>query len=326
MQSVALGINNCHPVSDVLAALTEAEGLGAEAAFVSEDINCRDAFQLAALAARQTDRIRLATGVVNPYTRNPTSLAMSIATLDEISRGRAILGLGTSSPGLIQDQMGIRPGSGIVVLREATTIVRALLAGGPVTYEGRYFSYHDAQLEAKPVQPRIPIYFAAMGPKTLELAGELADGVLLNVGASPEYVRWAVEKITQGAGRAGRDPHEITVAAWLAIYLGTGEAPLRRARRLMARMLSVPRQGELLLDHSGMTDDGLLVRLRQSYQAYPERGDVEAAATQIPEGLAERATLVGTVHEVTDRIQQYREAGVNLPVMGVGPLRSLYQG
>ena len=105
-----LGISNCRRARGVVSAVQEAEQYGAEIAFIAEDVNCRDAFELGALSATATDHIRIATGVVNPYTRNPTSLAMAVATLDEISEGRAVLGLGTSSPSLIEEQMGIPVG------------------------------------------------------------------------------------------------------------------------------------------------------------------------------------------------------------------------
>src|SRR5206468_12306225 len=134
-----------------------------------------------------------------PYTRNPTSLAMAVATLDEISEGRALLGLGTSSPALIQEQMGLVVGKPVAVMREATEVVRALLAGEAVTYSGQRFMYRDATLEVRPVQAHIPIFYAAMGPLMLRLAGRSADGVLLNVGASVEYIAGAVEQIRASA-------------------------------------------------------------------------------------------------------------------------------
>src|SRR5438105_13149539 len=104
-ERIALGITNCRSAREVVEGIAQAEGLGAETAFVAEDIYCRDAFQLLALASQQSERIRLSTGVVNPYTRNPASLAMAIATLDEISGGRAQLAMGSSTPTLIAGPM-----------------------------------------------------------------------------------------------------------------------------------------------------------------------------------------------------------------------------
>jgi 5,10-methylenetetrahydromethanopterin reductase len=320
---IGLGITNCRSASSVLAGVKEAESLGAEIAFIAEDVNCRDAFQLCTLCAGETERIRLSTGVVNPYTRNPTALAMALATLDEVSGGRAQLGMGTSSPSLIAGQMGIDVGKPGVTMREATEIIRGLLAGETVSLNGEHFVYHDAALEVRPVQSRVPIFFAAMGPKMLRLAGELADGVLLNVGASTEYVRWAVEQVYAGAAAAGRAATDITVAAWLTVYLTDDyEAGVSQARQWLAAMLSVPRQGELLLQRSGL-DASILEDVRTHVNAYPHGGDREMAGRHVPAEVAERLTLIGTEDRVRERLTEYRAAGVQLPVVGIGVLRRL---
>jgi 5,10-methylenetetrahydromethanopterin reductase len=323
---IALGISNCRPAKDVVAGVVEAEALGAEVAFVSEDVNCRDAFQLCALSAGETRRIRLSTGVVNPYTRNPTSLAMAVATLDELSSGRAQLGLGTSSPSLIHDQMGIDSGNPAVVMSETTEIVRGLLGGETVTFHGERYDYNGAMLEVRPVKARVPIVFAAMGPRMLRLAGAVADGVLLNVGASTDYVRWAVDQVYAGADDAGRDHSDLTIAAWLSVYLTEiYDEGLSKARAWLATMLSIPRQGELLLEKSGL-DTSILTEIRAHVNAYPHGGDRQAAAQFVPVDVAEQLTLIGDEARVRERLAHYRAAGVQLPVVGINALRRLTAG
>jgi 5,10-methylenetetrahydromethanopterin reductase len=249
---------------------------------------------------------------------------MAVATLNEVSDGRAGLGLGTSSPALIEGQMGLRSDGSVGIMREATEIIRGLLAGETVTYPGEHFSYREAKLEVSPVQGRIPIYYAAMGPQMLRLAGRIADGVLLNVGASTEYVRWAVEQIQIGAAETGRDWAEITVATWLTAYVVEDRAEgLRKAREWLAGMLSIPRQGELLLEKAGF-DASILPDIRRHHTAYPHSGDKIAAASFIPDEVAESLALIGTTDQVRTRVEQYRAAGVQVPVLGIGPLRSLY--
>lgn len=318
-----LGISNCRPASEVVAGVSEAERLGATVAFVAEDVNCRDAFQLLAACAAATTRINLSTGVVNPFTRNPTSLAMAVATLDEMSGGRAQLGLGTSSPALVEQEMGIPHRRSVRVMREAIEIVRALLRGDTVTYAGEIFHYLNARLEARPIRQPVPVVVAAMGPAMLRLAGAVTDGVLLNVGASPAYVRWAVAEIAAGARRAGRDPSELTVAAWLTAYVTDDrEAGVQRAREWLATMLSIPLQGELLLEKSGF-DTSILAGIRQHVSAYPHTGDPGRAATFVPVEVAEALTLIGNTTEIAARVEAYRAAGVDVPVLGIGPLRAL---
>jgi len=318
-----LGVSNCHSALDVVARVRRAEKLGAEIAFIAEDVNCRDAFELCALSAMQTTRIRLGTGVVNPFTRNPTALAMAIATLDEISQGRAVLGLGTSSPSLIEDQMGIPTHKPVRAMRETTEIIRALLRGESLTYPGERFVYAAARLQVHPVQARLPIYFGAMGPQMLRLAGRIADGVLLNVGASTDYILWSVGEVHAGAVAAGRTPNEVTIAAWLSVYLTKDyEAGVQRAKEWLATMLSVPRQGELLLEHSNL-DTSILGNIRSLVGGYPHTGDRLAAAAVVPRQVAERLTLIGTLEQVRERIEEYRAAGVDVPVLGPSALRAL---
>jgi 5,10-methylenetetrahydromethanopterin reductase len=324
-ERIGLGISNCRKAQDVINGVKRAEELGAEIAFVAEDVNCRDAFELCALASAATERIKISPGVVNPYTRNPTSLAMAVATLDEASGGRAMLGLGTSSPSLIEEQMGIPVGNGVGVMREATEIIRRLLIGDSVTYEGKHFRYRNAALAFPPVQRRIPIFFAAMGPLMLRLAGRLADGVLLNVGASTDYVRWAVGEIRAGAASVGRSPDEITVAAWLTVYVTDDYASgLQSAREWLATMLSIPRQGELLLGKAGF-DLSILERIRSHVGGYPHTGDREVASEYVPEEVAEKLTLIGNIGRVSERLGEYRDSGVGLPVLGLSALRALVE-
>jgi 5,10-methylenetetrahydromethanopterin reductase len=211
-------------------------------------------------------------------------------------------------------------------MREAVEIVRALLNGGTVTYAGRHFTYSEARLALRSVQAHIPIYFAAMGPLTLRLAGRLADGVLLNVGASTEYVRWAVQQVRAGVAAAGRRPEDVTIAAWHSVYVGDGDASgLRRAREWLATVLSIPRQGELLLEGANL-DTSILEDIRARVGAYPHRGDPAAAAEFVPPAVAERLTIIGTVPTVRQRLQEYRSAGVDLPILGPRALRAVFGG
>jgi 5,10-methylenetetrahydromethanopterin reductase len=162
-----------------------------------------------------------------------------------------------------------------------------------------------------------------MGPQMLRLAGAIADGVLLNVGASIEYVRWAVGQVYAGAEAAGRSRADLTIAAWLTVYLTDDfDEGLQKARAWLATMLSIPRQGELLLEKSGL-DASLLTDIRAHVNAYPHSGNQQIAAEFVPRDVAERLTLIGHESRVRERLAQYRAAGVQLPVMGINVLRQL---
>jgi 5,10-methylenetetrahydromethanopterin reductase len=323
-----LGVSNCRPGTAVVNAVAEAERLGAEAAFVAEDIGCRDTFALLSVAASRTDTIRLFTGVVNPYTRAPISLAMGAATVHELSGGRAGIGLGTSSPALITGQLGLPHERPVRAMREATEVLRLLWSNTPVSYQGDLIHLEGAHLDIRVPSGKIPVYFAAMGQQMLRLAGRLADGVLLNVGASVDYVRWAVDQIRSAAEAVDRDPQDITVAAWHTAYLDDDEeVAVKKARRWLAGTLSIPGQGELLLEHSGCSSE-ILGPIRELVSAYPHGGDPDRAAEYVSEEVARRLTLIGSAGEVVKRVAEYRAAGVDLPVLAISTLRAVaaYEG
>jgi len=319
---LAVGVSNCRPLANVLETIVGAERLGAGCVFVAEDIGCRDSFALCTAAAQTTSTIKLAVGVANPYTRSPMSLAMAAATLDEASDGRAVLGLGSSSPEMLH-QLGLAQQKPLRVMREAVEVVRALLTGESVTHDGEILRYRDSVLNARPVQSQVPIYFAAMGPQMLRLAGRIADGVILNVGASPAYVRWAVSQVTTGVVAAERSQSDVTIAAWMSVYrTDLDDQSEERARQWLARVLSIPRQGELLLQQSpyrrGMLDD-----IRNHVTGYPHSGDAGAAARYVPDELLQDMVVLGDAPYVRGRIEEYRRAGVDLPIVPLSTMRDL---
>ena len=150
--------------------------------------------------------LSLGVGVVNPFTRNPALTAMSAATLDRISGGRFLLGLGRSDSWVVQYRMGIPYRDPRASLKETVETVRALLSGSPVTSEGGQFNLANVGLATLPVQDRLPIYLAAIGPRALRLAGAVADGVLLNAYTPTTYISYAVDEVRRAARETGRDP------------------------------------------------------------------------------------------------------------------------
>ena len=162
-----------------------AESAGFESLWVTERYFHEETFSLLGFLAATTRRIKLGLGVANPYTRNPALLAMATATLDRICGGRFLLGLGRSEKAVVQGRMGITYGEPLSAMEEAVTVIRQLLSGESVTFSGGRFSMEGVRLAIRPVQEGLPIYLAAMGPKSLRMAGAIADGVLLNAYPPP---------------------------------------------------------------------------------------------------------------------------------------------
>jgi 5,10-methylenetetrahydromethanopterin reductase len=162
--------------------------------WVSEDYFERGAFVVATAVAAAVPSARVGIGVVNPWTRHPMLTAMEFGALDELSEGRAVLGLGASNRVWMQDRCGIPFTAPIAALREATGIIRDALAGAPVDAEGQHFRTH-ARLSFTGPRTSVPIYYGVKGRRALELAAELADGVLLSLLSAPAYVAWAKPRL-----------------------------------------------------------------------------------------------------------------------------------
>lgn len=162
-------------IDELLRYIRRADELGYETVFVPEAWS-RDAFTTLGWIAANTKNIRIGTGIVNVFSRSPGLIAQSIATLDQISGGRAVLGLGTSGAKVIENWHGMKFERGLQRTRETVEIVRLALTGQRVDYDGEIFHIRGFRLGFQPIRNRIPIYIAAMGPKNNKLAGEIADG------------------------------------------------------------------------------------------------------------------------------------------------------
>ena len=164
---------------------------------------------LAALAAH-TQRIRLGPGVTDPYSRHPAVTAATIATLDELSGGRALLGLGVGSTGF--RELGIAKRLPVAALRETVDVVRRLLRGEEVSLQGKVVNLAGGRLQFTPPRAAIPIYFATQGAQISKLAGEVADGVLIANIVVPSAITFYLEQLHEGATKAGRRLDALDVA------------------------------------------------------------------------------------------------------------------
>ena len=186
-----------------------AEELGFSTFWVPEDPFWRGAFALASAIACGTSKIKIGLGIVNPYTRHPALTAMEFAALDEVSDGRAILGIGAGLKDWIEGRLKIPYTRPTAAMRETVEIIRRIFRGEDVTYAGRVFSPERIKLSFKPVRAEIPIYLGILGPKNCELTGEIADGLLLSVMSSPAYVKFAMDHVRRGLAKSGRDAQRL---------------------------------------------------------------------------------------------------------------------
>ena len=287
-----------------------AERAGFDSLWVTERYFHEETFSLLGFLAAKTQRIKLGLGVANPYTRNPALLAMAAATLDRICGGRFLLGLGRSDRPLIEGRLGIPYGEPRSTLRESVVLIRDLLGGQVVNSSDGRFQMVDVGLAIRPVQERVPIYLAAIGPRALRLAGAVADGVLLNAYVSAAYVRYAVSVVRQAARDSGRDPSSVSIACMLVVRLSDDpERIWPGLKERMARLLAEPHVGEVLLERGGF-DPSLLGPLRRA--AVRGQGD---ATSLISDEIVESTYVVGPAARCRERVEEYREAGVDHPLL-----------
>ncbi len=279
-----------------------AEEGGFESLWVTERYFHEETFSMLGFLAAATRDIKLGLGVANPYTRHPALLAMACATLDRISGGRFLLGLGRSDRSVIQGRMGIPYTNPLSTLETTVSTLRGLLAGERVG---------NSRLTISPEQEKPPIYLAAIGPKALRLAGAVADGVLLNAYTPTAYVKYAVQEVRQAAEVAGRDPRSVDIACMLTTRLtDDAESIWPGLKQRIVRLLAEPQVGEILLEKGGF-DPSILTPIRAS----EEGDDGEHPITLISDDMVESFYLVGSEERCKERIAEYREAGVDLPLL-----------
>lgn len=284
-----------------------AEKLGFESVWVAETRFARDGFVPAAAIAACTKEIKISTGVVNVFTRNPVILTISYATLDELSGGRGIFGIGPGSPLVLQPQ-GHQFSKPITRLREYIDVAKRLMAGEEVHYRGEFVDVQGVRLEFKPLRPTMPIYLGVTGPKAMQLVGETADGVLMNGFVSCQYVRRSVERIRQGAELAGRDFAGIDRAIGLITSVDRdADVARNRVRPFIAMYLS---RFPNISQETGYSEE----YIQQVREAVKE-GGLESGARLISEEVVDDLVAAGTAEHVRKRIGEYREAGIDCPVL-----------
>lgn len=286
-----------------------AEALGYESIWLTETRFTRDAVTTTAAVATATERTRVATAVTNPYTRGAVLTAVTAATLDELAGGRFVLGIGPGSPTVLARQ-GIAFDHPLRRLRETIEVVRRLLRGETLTFTGETLSVIDARLDFTPIRPAIPIYLGVTGPKALALAGEIADGVILNGFVSLAYTERAVEIVRSAARSVGRDPDGIEIAASIVVSVDTdGRAARDAVRPVVATYLA---EFPHIAREAGIATEQL-----DHIAALHQRQGAAGAATLVDDATVEALTCVGTIEEVQDALRRRRAAGVQLPIVSL---------
>jgi 5,10-methylenetetrahydromethanopterin reductase len=308
-----------HAPSRLVALAQLAERTGYDYVWLADERFFREVYASLTLCALRTERIKLGPCVTDPYSRHPALTAMAIATLDEISGQRAVLGLGAGVSGF--RELGIEREQPAIAMREAIALIRRLLAGETVSYQGRRVSFHEGRLDFTPLRSHVPIYVASQRPAGCRLAGRMADGAIMQGCVAEPLLRFFRQMVTEGAQQSGRDPSTIDLVARINVCVH--DAP-RAAREAMK-----PGIARSLLsqapDFFTFTQAGLAVppTLREQACALPYTHDpapLRTLAAEIPDAFVEALTLAGPPAEVAAGVTRLARGGITqLIVAPVAP-------
>jgi 5,10-methylenetetrahydromethanopterin reductase len=302
------------PARELLDAAALADGLGYHACYSADEIYHKDAWLLFAAIAQRTERIRLGPCVAPIYMREPTYVAQLAATLDELSDGRAEVVFGIGNIAMLEqygvEWRGTRP---IARLREAHHVMRTFLDEGSIDFEGDFYSYSGVTTAARPVQENLPLKIGAMGgPKSMELAGEIADGLHTACAYSPEALAYAMNHFRAGVDRARRSPEGLDLGdSLLGAVAPDGEAARRAGRTLAA--FYIPSMPPALLERHGIDPD----RVRPVNEAFAA-GDVQGALKATPDEIADLIMVAGTPEDWVSWLRdKYLPAGFNHALVSI---------
>ena len=281
------------PAGELLDSIQSADELGYYACYSADEIYHKDAWLLLAAAARATDRLRLGPCVAPIFMRDPTYVAQLAATLDELSGGRAEVVFGIGNIAMLEQYgiqwRGTRP---IARLREAHDVMRTMLDQGSIDHAGDFYRYSGVSTFARPVQEHLPLKIGAMGgPKSMELAGEIADGLHTACAYSPEALGYAVSHFEAGAERAGRSRAGLDVGDSLLGAIATDGEIAKRAGRILAAFY-IPSMPPALLERHAIPPEEV-APVNEAFAA----GDVKRALGATPDSLADRLVVAGTPDE-----------------------------
>lgn len=271
-----------------------AERLGLESVWVTQLPDARDASLVIAAYAAATERVKFGTGVLPLYTRHPTAMVQMAASLDELSSGRFILGLGVSHKVTVESMWGLRLESPVEAMREYLQIVQTSLRDGGCDFEGKFFSARWRYTGPRP--ERLPVMIAALSPRMLELAGEMTDGVVLWMCSPPYIAEHVIPAVKAGREKAGRSMDGFEVMAAVPVSLTTDRAGAQEVfRRTVGTYSGLPFYRKAL-DASGYAE--------------------QLAAGEPGDAMLDELAGLGDEHRVRDAVRRYREAGVTLPAIG----------
>ncbi len=307
--SFDVGLLPNQPMRECIRMGIVAEELGYGGIWIADSHSVmRDAYSLLSVLAVQTKRINLASGVTHTVTRHPAVLANSWASLQELSGGRGILGIGVGESAVAN--LGLKPEK-LADFEKKVRVIRALIQGKSIEYEGKEIQMAWSQFE-------VPIVMACSGPRSLQLGGRLADGILFQVGANPAFVQYALDNIRIGAESVGKKLEDVKLFMRVACAVSDDREKAREEVKGYAAVAAGTTFKTVPKDYFNEALWCELDRFKAQYD-YAEHGSNQAKHKQLlTDQIIDAIAIAGTPDEVIPRFQKIIDMGVNGFVMPAG--------
>ncbi len=302
---------NVPNIKDVVAAIKLGEELDYDMVWISD--RNRDTYINCAAGSMVTSKIRIGPGVTNPFTRHPVITARAVATIDELSGGRALLGFGSGNMVEMTKDLGYRVQNGTARVREALIIIKRLLRGETVDLQGEFYNVKELKLGMSP-HPNIPIYVTGQGPKIMKVAGELADWVMIPY-TNPDVLKLVFASIREGAEKAGRSFSDLKLMSWLPVYMTEQRHQIYETLRAYAALMVLLSPLDWL-EKIGITSQVYDV-IKKGYQkgshvdAKLEVEYAQKAKEYINDQIVDTYVMAGSAQEITKRIEELKAEGFN---------------
>jgi 5,10-methylenetetrahydromethanopterin reductase len=311
---MAVYLQDAHPIREGMEIAQYAESKGFEAVWQAESRLVREATVPMAAFASVTSTLKVGSGVVDCWSRNPARLAATFSTLDDLAPNRVILGIGAWWDPLAQ-KVGISRAKPLRAMKEIVLNVRALLNNENVTFHGEFVHFDGIELDYVYQERRpknVPIYIGATGMQMMELTGEIADGVVLNYLVSPDYNKTAIEALQRGADKAGRKMSDIDRPQLVVCSVHEDrKTALDMARQMVTQYLG---QQPHIMKASGVPQS-LLDKVGEELTWPATHEQVVKASRHVPDEIVQMLTASGTPAEARAQVRHYIENGATCPIL-----------
>lgn len=308
MRPVGIALDGMTPIQEMIDLARQADVARVDSLWVAEHVGYRDGLASSMALLTATKDLTVAPAATSIYSRHPMITAMTGATLEEYAPGRVILTVATGNPRAHAREMGLGLERPVAVMREYVQVLRGLWSGQPLTFSGEFFRLNDATFYVVPRQ-RLPLFVAGIGPRMLELAGELGDGAVFSAGLSPVAIRRCIELVRVGAVRAGRDAKTVRTVAILITAVARDS---RRARKQARAFLAYALRNRFIAENVRLTGTCIDIQAAADAAAH---GDWDAAAALVPDEALDDYAIAGTPEECAAQLKRFLVDGLDVPVL-----------